>query len=345
MTGITNATLALVNVATSIKNQVVNTAYSIVEPHYNAYQAGVYSEQMELKRIVASTTGAGIDNQSLQRANDNGVYRNYQAQGVDPALQVVPTGPMQRLTFGNKSGLNPEELTMMTTVDSMFRAGKVQVYAPGEINSTNGAQILGPVYNELNAQQKFGLANTVYVSGEVNMASFGEAANTAGFTDKNAFGGAAIGGMVVIDTVTPPTTVNVNDTKIHELQHAGDIAIFQTALVYMKDPTLTSTEKAIANAAGNSAWLIQSETFDAVAVNSNYVNRYEELRGYGVNEANMETLAKHIAEGVDNQPGVVDADDIPIDEARIMAEGLVNSTALQDIDDDINAFLDFLETK
>ena len=337
--------MAAVNVAASVANQVVNTAYSIVKPHYDAYQAGVYAEQMELKRIVASTTGAGIDNQSLQRANDNGVYRNYQAQGVNPALQVVPTGPMQRLTFGKTAGFSQWELDDVAAVDAMFRAGKVQVYGPGEINSSNGVRILGASYNQLSEQQRFGLSNTTYVYGDVDMTKFGIPAAQAplipGFTDPLSFGGASPGGLVVMDTVNPPA--KFEDTVVHELQHASDMAILNVSNQYLTDSTLSATERAIVNEAHNSAMLVEVGTFDQVVANSNYVNRFKEVHAYSVDAANVEDLADHISKGTSLDGTTFQP--IPIDEARVIADDLINSEALQEIDQDFDTFLNFLATQ
>lgn len=337
--------MAAVNVAASVANQVVNTAYSIVKPHYDAYQAGVYAEQMELKRIVASMTGAGIDDQSLQRANDNGVYRSYQTQGVDPTRQVLPTGPMQRLTFGKTTGLSQWEMDDIAAVDAMFRAGDVQVYGPGEINSSNGARILGVSYNQLTEQQKFGLSNTTYVYGDVDMTNFGIPASQAvripGFTDPLSFGGASPGGLVVMDTVNPPA--KFEDTVIHELQHAADMAILNVSGQYLTDTTLSASEMAIVSEARNSAMLVEVGTFDQVVANGNYVNRFKEVHAYSVNEANVESLADHISKGTSLDGTTFPP--IPIDEARVIADDLINSEALQEIDRDFDTFLNFLATQ
>jgi hypothetical protein len=357
VTGIYNATSAAVQLTAKVANDVVNTAYSIVEPHHDAYLAGVQAEQMEIKRIVASTTGAGIDNQSLMRANYNGVYRSYQSQGLNPTSQLIPTGPVQKMTVG--AILEPEEQQEAETVDALFRAGKVQVYSPGDVNESNGAQILGPAYSQLNRQQIFGLEYTMLVQGDVNMVDFNFPPESAplGFVTPVTFAGTALGGMLVIDR-TPPAVAaeSIDDTIIHELQHAADNAIAYKAFEYYQNPNLSTQEEAVVNdALYSSLYLMgqpyeeskENSNFDENLVNSNYVNTLDEVRAYSVNEANQRNLALHISQGTAHPEHDSDAhfEPIPMDEAEIIADTLINSEVLQQIDDDLNAFLDFLETR
>ncbi len=324
----------------NVANQVVNTAYSIVEPHHDAYLAGVQAEQMEIKRIVASTTGVGIDTQSLMRANYNGVYRSYESQGVNPTAQILPTGPMQHITMNATGSLIQWELDDIAAVDRLFRSGEAQVYGPGEINDSNGTRIIGPSYNQLNEQQRFGLAHATYIYGDIDMTSFGipeaEAARIPGFADPLSFGGTSLGGLVVIDTVNPPGKLGLNDTIIHELQHSADTAIRYVSEKYLEDSSLSASEQEIVSSANRSAKLLEIRSFEEIVANNEYASRFKEVHAYSVNEANHEALVQQLMHGT--VP-------IPEDEARILADDLMNSESIQQIDDDFNAFLDFLETR
>ena len=344
VTGVRNATMTAVSVAQTAAARVVNTTYALVQPHYEAYQAGVNAEKMEVAHIVGAMDGSQFDDQSLQRANDNGVYNNYSSRGLDPAKQLVPSGPMQRITHANPMPFAGWDATDITAVDELFRAGEIQVYAPGEITSSNGVRVLGTAYNHLSRQQILGLNNSVFAQGNVDMTKFGMPADLArqvgGFSESSTFGGSISGSLIVMKKDNLPVGLNYADTIIHELQHAADFAMTNIAQDRMTDPSLDSAQQYIATMAYGSGQLNETESFDAIAVNSNYANRYKELRGYSVTPANMETLAQHIAQGTNvSNPGAP-FPSMPIAQARVLANQLVNSYTLQKIDRDFNALLD-----
>lgn len=157
------------NVAAIAKNKLSNLTESIQSnPHVEAYKSGISRARANVSNIQSEDYGENSKDRNVieddyLREFYSGVARAYEAKGLKPDIQPIPSGPMQIITRSSKvpksadfydprhnqdiysgtgSRRNESRYTDTThLIDQAYRAGKIDVSVPGSELRLNRAEV------------------------------------------------------------------------------------------------------------------------------------------------------------------------------------------------------------
>ncbi len=335
-TSLSNAVITTTRAITNATFTAIKAATGIASPHYKAVLAGAQAQENSIRGTI------GIDSYGaelvMKRAFDNGVAKSYIAQGLDPALQPVASGPMQRALAGVQ--ITQEIRNFAVEFDEQYRNTAAYVTVPGQITSATAARIVGPLYDSLSELQKLGAQNSFMIAGNIDLKRLGCDYQSCQTPDN--ISGIAPGGLVLVQTNTTNAVIpfDEHDILAHELNHAGDFAITHLMNAYVKDPSLSAAEKEAAMNALRIFEMVSSDfsreganAFYAAASNAGKVDQagidtiaylagYSEILAYQATDANLANYKNNISIHLKISP----------QEASKLVDDLINSPTILEIE-------------
>jgi hypothetical protein len=344
VTGIKNATMSAVKVGVAAVNVVVNRTAIILEEHIKAMQAGSAAYNS-----INITGKSKLEARMAQeRAYYNAVREAYEFSIIGYQNQkLTEVGPVQLMTNGlsNTQLSLVDQETMLEwakNVDNLYLSGKANIAMPGTLKPVEMAELLGPVYSNLNEIQKFGLSESIVVVGEFTMTQVAtELAGTGvvAFTSSvPAYNGHQ---MVVVSNTDPQFGI----AATHESQHAGDTAIIEAVNELLGDPTLSPGAKAHLAELQLRAKAVQSKTMSTLAevpsaapktANQEYLDSLFEFRAYAIQGDHGALWKENMASA---HP------DMTAEEINDLFDNYASSPALEQYDNDLTELLDAVQAQ
>lgn len=317
------------NAVSSVVSGAANITRTALEPQYNAINAGLANQRASIRGTIGlGTIGAET---VMDRAYYRGVSDYYNANNIPANRRAVPQGPVEALISARAAPntITPEwERVLARQMDTVYRDQAALVTVPGQITPANARQYFGPVWDQMNSTQQYGVMNSVTVVGN-NVAPDVAGYNTRATTY-------APGGIVAVNT--DHLTGDYGTNMLHETQHAGDQATYANASRDVSN--LSGRDRALAIEARDAAQVAGGNRSDgAYRVDPADVAAAQAEMGAGYYPSYSDSYVENVATDVENPEALYNDNyhSLTTEMRAFMNESTDQADLVQGIMDDYNS--------
>jgi hypothetical protein len=327
------------NVTTNVAARAGRAAYGLVEDHHKALMSGVRAQRATMYELSAKRMGDGYTRGVESAREYYKAVDKYYTQN-NTRVRAIPAGPMQDLA--RISGYTPTtaELQFMAQIDKSYREGNIDVIMPGGITFPGTrANLFIETYEHLSPSQILGYENTVVIqmNGEefkpilelhgVDVSKMVSPDKVPRALASVMFENMVVGGSVFVNADLEHAE-SLRETLSHEMQHAGDGAVFNEARMVLQDPNATAQEKKEARRAFEATDAVFTKRVDQVSpaleglITNNYYAGVNEFRAY------TEQIHEHTDKYRDQ---IAENQNISHEEAEKIIEEIQNDPVIREI--------------